>query len=305
VLEEADHLNQIVGNLLDLARMRSGALLPTKQAMFIEDVIGSVLRRMRRALEGATVRTKIRAERPPIDADPVQIEQVLSNVLENAIRFSSSGGRSRYRQRAGEGVSRFAWPITDREYPRRTESACSRSSIDATPAEDVGGRDWDFRLPTPSWLRMTARYGRRRRPEGARRSSSSSRPPRARRRPRRRVHRARGLLHDHGSRRRRRAPDRSGPSDVARSERLAAISAATGEQALSLLATQEPDLVVLDLGLPDLDGAEVIPRLRTWSDVPVVVLSVREGQADKIDALDAGADDYVTSPSTWQSFSRG
>jgi two-component system KDP operon response regulator KdpE len=68
------------------------------------------------------------------------------------------------------------------------------------------------------------------------------------------------------------------------------------EEGLALAAAGEPNLVVLDLGLPDLDGNEVIRRLRSWTDVPVIVLSVREGRSDKIDALDAGADDYVTKP---------
>jgi two-component system KDP operon response regulator KdpE len=69
-----------------------------------------------------------------------------------------------------------------------------------------------------------------------------------------------------------------------------------GEDGLARAAAGDPDLVVLDLGLPDLDGTEVIRRLRAWSQVPVIVLSVREGRADKIEALDAGADDYVTKP---------
>jgi two-component system, OmpR family, KDP operon response regulator KdpE len=67
------------------------------------------------------------------------------------------------------------------------------------------------------------------------------------------------------------------------------LSASTGEEGLTLAAAKQPALIVLDLGLPDLDGAEVIRRLRTWSEVPVIVLSVREGQEDKIGALDAGA----------------
>jgi two-component system KDP operon response regulator KdpE len=73
-------------------------------------------------------------------------------------------------------------------------------------------------------------------------------------------------------------------------------TATTGEEALALAAGERPDLVVLDLGLPDLDGVEVIGRLRAWSRVPVVVLSVRDAQAEKVAALDAGADDYLTKP---------
>ncbi len=72
--------------------------------------------------------------------------------------------------------------------------------------------------------------------------------------------------------------------------------AATGEAALMLAASHHPDLVVLDLGLPGIDGLEVIGGLRGWSLVPIVVLSVREREADKVAALDAGADDYVTKP---------
>lgn len=69
-----------------------------------------------------------------------------------------------------------------------------------------------------------------------------------------------------------------------------------GEQALTLAADHHPDLVILDLGLPGIDGVEVVRGLRGWTDVPIVVLSVREGEADKVEALDAGADDYVTKP---------
>ena len=72
--------------------------------------------------------------------------------------------------------------------------------------------------------------------------------------------------------------------------------APSGEQALELAADHSPDVVVLDLGLPGIDGLEVIRGLRGWSQVPIIVLSVREREADKIAALDAGADDYVTKP---------
>ena len=74
------------------------------------------------------------------------------------------------------------------------------------------------------------------------------------------------------------------------------ITAATGADALTSAKTDHPDLIILDLGLPDLDGVEVIRRLRGWTRVPVIVLSGRVDSRDKVDALDAGADDYVTKP---------
>jgi two-component system, OmpR family, KDP operon response regulator KdpE len=72
--------------------------------------------------------------------------------------------------------------------------------------------------------------------------------------------------------------------------------AADGTTALACAARQPPDVVVLDLGLPDMDGTEVVRGLRGWTRAPIIVLSARTHQSDKVDALDAGADDYVTKP---------
>jgi two-component system KDP operon response regulator KdpE len=72
--------------------------------------------------------------------------------------------------------------------------------------------------------------------------------------------------------------------------------AETAAQGLTLAATRRPDVVLLDLGLPDSDGVNVLQRLREWSQVPVIVLSVRDDEEGKVAALDAGADDYVTKP---------
>jgi two-component system, OmpR family, KDP operon response regulator KdpE len=74
------------------------------------------------------------------------------------------------------------------------------------------------------------------------------------------------------------------------------VEAVTGEEGLVQAATRQPDIVILDLGLPDMDGLEVIRRLREWTAVPIVVLSARGQERDKIAALDAGADDYVSKP---------
>ena len=74
------------------------------------------------------------------------------------------------------------------------------------------------------------------------------------------------------------------------------LEAATGREALAQAATRTPDVVLLDLGLPDMDGLEVIRRLRDWSAIPIIVLSARGLERDKVTALDAGADDYLTKP---------
>lgn len=74
------------------------------------------------------------------------------------------------------------------------------------------------------------------------------------------------------------------------------LEAATAEQGLELAATRMPALVVLDLGLPGADGKDVLADIRSWSDVPVIILSVRADEAEKVCALDAGANDYVTKP---------
>ena len=74
------------------------------------------------------------------------------------------------------------------------------------------------------------------------------------------------------------------------------VEANTGSQAIVAASTQVPDLILLDLGLPDIDGVEVTRRLREWSATPIIVLSAREAERHKVEALDAGADDYLTKP---------
>jgi len=73
-------------------------------------------------------------------------------------------------------------------------------------------------------------------------------------------------------------------------------TASRGEEGLTLAATTEPDLIILDLGLPDMDGVEVCSRLREWTQTPIIILSVRDSERDKVAALDMGADDYLTKP---------
>ncbi len=74
------------------------------------------------------------------------------------------------------------------------------------------------------------------------------------------------------------------------------ITAQNGENAIMHASSHNPDIVLLDLGLPDMDGVEVIRKIRSWSDIPIIVISARSEDDDKIEALDAGADDYLTKP---------
>ena len=80
------------------------------------------------------------------------------------------------------------------------------------------------------------------------------------------------------------------------SEDYLVIEAETGKQGLTEAATRKPDLIILDLGLPDMDGVEVVKGIRAWSSVPIIILSARSQESDKIFALDAGADDYLVKP---------
>lgn len=72
--------------------------------------------------------------------------------------------------------------------------------------------------------------------------------------------------------------------------------AESGKEALIMIRSQPPDLIILDLGLPDMDGAEIIDQVRGWSRIPIIILSARDQERDKVDALDRGADDYLTKP---------
>lgn len=85
-------------------------------------------------------------------------------------------------------------------------------------------------------------------------------------------------------------------STILNSNGYEAMQARTGTEALSMISSHCPDLAILDLGLPDVDGMDVLRQLRTWSSLPVVVVSARSHERDKVAALDAGADDYLTKP---------
>jgi len=81
-----------------------------------------------------------------------------------------------------------------------------------------------------------------------------------------------------------------------KAQNYSVFEAASGREAVSSTAENKPDVIILDIGLPDIDGVEVTRMIREWSRIPIIILSVRESESDKIAALDAGADDYLTKP---------
>jgi two-component system sensor histidine kinase KdpD len=143
ILEETDRLNRLVGNLLDLARIRAGALTPTRQPAAIDEIVEVVLARMRPRLAGLTVTAELPGELPDVSVDPVQLDQVLTNLLENAGRHSPAEGtidvsvvwmRGAVQVRVadeGPGI-----PFDDRE--RVFEAFYRGSSIPETPGSGLG-----------------------------------------------------------------------------------------------------------------------------------------------------------------------
>lgn len=81
-----------------------------------------------------------------------------------------------------------------------------------------------------------------------------------------------------------------------RSQHYRSIQAANGKEAINLIVTQNPDVLILDLGLPDMDGLDIIRQVRSFSEIPIIVVSARDQDSEKVEALDAGADDYITKP---------
>jgi two-component system sensor histidine kinase KdpD len=157
ILEETDRLNRLIGNIMDLARTRAGALAPAREAVDLEEIVHAALARMRPMLGGIQVRTNIRPEAPEVYADPVQVDQVLTNLLENAVRHSPTGAEvlvsvARYRDSAqvrvadqGPGI-----PLEDRERVfeafYRRDPASSGSGLGLAIAQAMvvanGGRIW-------------------------------------------------------------------------------------------------------------------------------------------------------------------
>ncbi len=270
--ESTGRLTAIVSDLLDMSRLQTGAVQPVLSDVSLDEVV-------RAALVGLPDDGRVRTAGPlPMaSADAGLLERVLANLLGNALRHTDgavevSGSTVGHRVRLcvadhGRGVPP--------EQRHRMFEPFQRLG-DSASGDGVG--------PRP---RRGPRAGR-----GAGRQPGRHRDPR-----RRTDHGGRAggggmrilLVEDDPTLRRTLAIG-------LRAEGHEVLTAGDGRTALAAAREDDPQLMVLDLGLPDISGVEVLTRLRGWTQLPVIVLSARSDSTDKVDALDRGADDYVTKP---------
>ena len=298
--ESLDRLTHLVENLLDMSRLQAGALSLFPRPAGLEEIVSRALDNLDPAGRGITV--DIPESLPEISVDPAILERVIVNLTENALRYSPPGKPPLLT--ASALGDRVELRVVDRG-PGIAEKDRDRMFV---PFQRLG--DTDNTTGVGLGLALSRRPDR-----------GDGRHPHRRRHSRRRA--------DHDGVRCRPSPgSATNPSRASGSARKSAGGgrmtrvlvvddepqilralrinlrvrdyevhvAATGAEALEVAGRYPPDLVILDLGLPDLDGVEVIQGLRGWTKAPIIVLSGRADSLDKVEALDAGADDYVTKP---------
>ena len=275
----------------------------------IEEVIGVVLNRLSRRLDDRLVTTHLDPDLPLVAFDDLLIQQVLMNLLENAIKFAPAGTPIDISASAND--KQLVVEVADRgpglpgedsqrifEKFYRAPASANRSGVGLGLAvcrgivELHGGRIWAenrvgggavfrFTLPRQGSPPHCRRWSRQPRSHGSTLVNTPHEDdPQG----------AKVLLIEDEQEIRRFL------RVTLATRRYQLIESTTGQAGLLAAAKQRPDVVILDLGLPDMDGLEVISKLREWSRVPIVVLSARGQEQDKVLALDAGADDYLTKP---------
>ncbi len=297
--ESLDRLTRLVDNLLDLSRLQAGVLPVFTRPMALDEILPGVLAELGDAADSVTV--DLPHTLPLVDADPALLERVIANLLANAVRHSPAGraplvtGSSlgdqveiRVMDR-GPGIPRADRDRVFAPFQRLGDTdnttgvglglALARGLTEAMSGSlQPGGHPgrWADHGRLVAGGNLTA--GRR----------AGARKPRARRGGAARMTRI--LVVD------------DEPQIVRalqinlKARRYEVHVAGSGTAALKVAAQYPPDLVILDLGLPDFDGVDVIRGLRGWTEAPILVLSGRTDSTDKVEALDAGADDYVTKP---------
>ena len=295
--EETARLSRFVANLLDMSRIEAGGLKVNRDFVDVADVVQGAVERSRKAFPKQPVKVNLAPDLPFVRGDDKLLEQVLFNLLDNAHKYAADGGATIHGRREGDdGRPQRHRRRAGREAGRPREDLREVLPRRASGRPQARHRPRPLDLPRPD--RVHGRNDRRAKPGGAaegnphRRASSLGRTFRHRHegRPMSSLSDCRVLVVDD-------EPQIQRFLHVALTAAgYDVVSAETGAQALRLAVTSAPDLIVLDLGLPDRDGKEVLREIRTFSQTPVIILSARDRESEKIEALDLGADDYVEKP---------
>ena len=293
-------LPRLVDNLLDMSRLQAGALSVVTRPVAPRRGRGSALDDLGPA--GRRSWSTSPTTCPLVQADPGLLERVVANLVANALRYSPADAPPLLSPAAASATASSCGSSTAARASRRASATGSsrRSSASATPTTPPASVSaWPCRAGLTEAMGGTldARGDPGRRAHHGRLAAGApsdlaTTEPRTRRRAGRRVHPREPASWSSTTSRRScgRWPSTCGRGTTRCSR------AATGGERSPPGRVAPPDLVILDLGLPDIDGVDVIAGPRGWTDVPIVVLSGRTDSADKVDALDAGADDYVTKP---------
>ena len=284
--EEADRLNQLAAEVIEMARIEAGKLHLEKRAVAVSEMIEAALADLGGALKRRQLSLNIPPDLPPADADPEFAGQVVKQLVENALKYTPEGSPISVSAELKGG--KIVIGVADRG-----------------PGIEENERAADFREVLPR-AAAPLRYRRHRHGTGDRQRHRGSA-----RRKNLGGERARGRARSSTSRcRRMEEPDERGKILVVDDDpqirrvmkatlvghNYEVIEARTGEEALETLPREMPNLVLLDMNMPGMGGLETCRAIRDGSEIPVMILSVRNTEKDKVAALDAGADDYVTKP---------
>ncbi len=256
---EVDRLDRVVGNLLDMGRLQAGALSVLSRPTALEEVVSAALGHL--DLLPDQVQVAVPETLPLVEVDGALLERAVANVVANAI---AAGRRPRSGPAVGGSRQGLRALPTDR---RPIDAGGGRAGVGHRPGLHARGRRRADPGRHPRW-----------RADGHLRPGGGA------------LMATRVLVVDD-------EPQIQRALEVNLVARGYQVDlASNGEDALALAASRRPDVVLLDLGLPGIDGLGVIDGLRGWSQIPILVLSARGEESDKVTALDAGADDYVAKP---------
>ena len=288
---ESSRMSRMIENLLDLSRLNAGALPPAADWLDPRELVEAAVAELFRGEPQTRIRVEVAADVPLVRGDGPQLQRVVVNVVENALKFSRADQRGRGARRPAR---RSVVEIAVRDHGPGVASEDARADLRAllprrphARRARIGARPRD-RPRARSRQRRGAVGLSRRRPTAAGSTFVLELPAAGVRR--RRERRAAD------PRRRRRAPDPAGARGDAHEGRLPGRDGGGAAETLTAAALSPPDLVILDLMLPDGDGADVCAELRDWLTAPILLISAVQDEPDKIRALDAGADDYLTKP---------